>query len=135
MLRYDATLLSSVKAIERFLCIEELIDALLCHLISLYICALLFEESLFPRRSVPRLSIIVTSPLFNLTYFIGEPVLALSSSWSESKLLHSFPKSTKSSDKIRPHWLHTISPLSSSLVIFVEPHSGPFVSDILHPPY
>src|SRR3989344_1573015 len=130
MLRYDATLLSSVKAIERFLCIEELIDALLCHLISLYICARLFEESLFPRRSVPRLSIMVTRPLFNFTYFIGEPVLALSSAWSESKLLHSFPKSTSSSDKISPQFPQTISPFSSSLLMLVLLHSGHFTSAI-----
>src|SRR3989344_9669135 len=119
MLRYDATLLSSVKAIERFLCIEELIDALLCHLISLYICARLFEESLFPLRSVPRLSIIVTRPLFSFTYFIGEPVLARSSAWSESKLLHSLPKSTSSSEIISPHAPQTISPFSSPFIPLV----------------
>src|SRR3989344_666945 len=131
MLRYDAILRSSVNAIERFLCIEELIDALLCHLISLYICARDLLESLLPLRSVPRLSIIVTRPLFSLTYFIGEPVLARSSIWSESNDLHSFPKSTSSYEIISPQELQIISPFSSSLITLVLPHSGHLTS-VMH---
>src|SRR3989338_7565484 len=134
MFRSDAILLSSVNAIERFLCIEELIDALLCHLISLYICALDFEESLFPLKSVPRLSIIVTRPLLSLTYFMGEPVRALSSLWSESKLLHYLPRSISSSLIMRPQLLQTISPFSSSLNILLLLHSGHFTSVTLTTP-
>src|SRR3989338_5271488 len=110
----------------RLRCMLELMVARLCHFIRRYICALLLVLSLLPRRSVPLLSIMVTRPLFSFVYFIGLPVRARSSNWSESNERHSFPVSIVSSPTTRPHFWQMTSPVSMSLTILLLLHSGHF---------